>query len=253
MIDFNEPSNLLDRAFSLCLYEPVISGIQDYNIKAGRTLNVTPTVDAYPPPTSIWWTRQNDIKFVHFGWNLTIINIQEKDSDNYTCHVMNTLTPSGLSAQNRTSITFFNINVQKIHNEDSINSAAFGVGMGIAVILLILGATSVFIFLYRKRRMTKRRENSNSKVYESELDKPRQTSGVDNHLYNELQDLKSDGKQQHRSSERCSNTYEEFGEVKNNANDNIYENMKISTNEIQIRQKDTNLYVNLELKPSTRT
>ncbi|CAG2208209.1 unnamed protein product [Mytilus edulis] len=189
-------------------YEPVISGIQDYNIEAGRTLNVTPTVDAYPPPTSIWWTRQNNIKFIYYGWNLTIINIQESDSDNYACHVMNTLTPSGLSAQNRTSITVFNINVQK---------------------------------------------NSNSKVYESELDKPRQTSGVDNHLYNELQDLKSDGKQQNKSSERCSNTYEEFGEVKSSANDNIYENLKISTNEIQIRQKDTNLYVNLELKPSTRT
>ncbi|VDI27830.1 Hypothetical predicted protein, partial [Mytilus galloprovincialis] len=89
-----------------------------------------------------------------------------------------------------------------IPNKESENSSATGVGTGIAVILLILGATSVFVILYRKRRMTKRRENSNSKVYESELDKPRQTSGVDNHLYNELQDLKSDGKQQHRSSER---------------------------------------------------
>ncbi|VDI60502.1 Hypothetical predicted protein [Mytilus galloprovincialis] len=188
--------------------EPVISGIQDYNIEAGRTPNVTPTVDAYPLPSSIWWTRQNDIKFIYYGLNLTIINIQERDSDKYTCHVMNTLTPSGLSAQNRTSKAVLSINAQK---------------------------------------------NSNSKVYESELDKPRQTSGVDNHLYNELQDLKSDGNQQNKSSERCSNTYEEFGEVKSSANDNIYENLKISTNEIQIRQKDTNLYVNLELKPSTKT
>ncbi|CAG2225744.1 unnamed protein product [Mytilus edulis] len=87
-------------------YEPVISGIHDYNIEAGRTLNVSPTVDAYPPPSSVWWTRQNNIKFIYYGWNLTIINIQERDSDKYTCHVMNTLTPSGLIAQNRTSKYF---------------------------------------------------------------------------------------------------------------------------------------------------
>ncbi|VDI70101.1 Hypothetical predicted protein [Mytilus galloprovincialis] len=195
-------------------YAPVISGIQEYNVDAGRALNVIPTVDAHPSHTSIWWTRQHSVQFIYYGWNLTFINIQESDSDNYTCHVMNTLIPSGLSAQNRTSITVFNINVQKIPNDDAVNSAAIGVGTGLAVIMLILGAASLFVFLYRKRRMKKRKENRNSKVYESELDKPRQTSGVDNHLYNELQDLKS---------------------------------------EKQIRQKDTNLYVNLELKPATRT
>ncbi|XP_052074679.1 B-cell receptor CD22-like [Mytilus californianus] len=230
-------------------YKPVISGIQDYNIEAGETLTVTPTVDANPLPTTIWWTRQKNISFIYHGFNLTIMNIHKRDTDNYTCHVMNTLRLSGVSVQNRTSKKVFNINVQKIPNEETVNGAAIGVGTGFAIIILTLGVTSLFVFMYRKRRMTKRKENSNSKVYESGLEKRRQLSETDNHLYNELQDLKSDAKQQHKISERISNTYEEFGEVKSNTNDNIYENMKISTNEIQIHQKDTNLYVNMELKP----
>ncbi|CAC5419490.1 unnamed protein product [Mytilus coruscus] len=234
-------------------YGPVISRLQDHNIEAGKTLTVTPSVDANPPSTTIWWTRQNNISFIYYGLNLTIINIHQRDSDNYTCYVMNTVTPSGLSAQNKTSKTVLNINVQKILNEETVNGAAIGVGTGFAIITLTLGVTSLFVFLYRKRRMTKRRENSNSKVYESGLDKPRQMSETDKHLYNELQDQKSDAKQQHKSSERISNTYEEFGEVKSNTNDNIYENMKISTNDIQIHHKDTNLYVNMELKPSSKS
>lgn len=90
----------------------MLDGIPDYNIEAGRTLTVTPSIDANPVPTSIWWTRQNNFRFIYHGLNLKITNIHTRDSDNYTCHVMNTLTPSGLSAQNRTSIKVFNINVQ---------------------------------------------------------------------------------------------------------------------------------------------
>ncbi|XP_052074677.1 B-cell receptor CD22-like [Mytilus californianus] len=139
-------------------YEPVIDGIQDYNIEAGKTLTVTPTIDANPAPTAIWWTRENDISFIYHGLNLKITNIHKRDSNNYTCHVMNTLTPSGLSAQNITSITVFNINVQKISNEESVNGAAVGVGMGFTVILLTLGVTSLIILLYRKRRIIERKD-----------------------------------------------------------------------------------------------
>ncbi|CAG2208211.1 unnamed protein product [Mytilus edulis] len=90
-------------------YQPVISEIQDYNITEGNDLKIYPVIDANPQPTMLRWSRHND--FIHYGSNLTITNIQRNLSGNYTCHVMNILTPSGKSSENRTSKKMFYVNV----------------------------------------------------------------------------------------------------------------------------------------------
>ncbi|XP_063448060.1 B-cell receptor CD22-like [Mytilus trossulus] len=91
-------------------YQPAISEIQDYNITEGHDLQIYPVIDANPEPTLLWWTSQNS--FTYYGNSLTFTNVQRNSSGNYTCHVMNTLSPSGKSQQNRTSQNMFNVNVQ---------------------------------------------------------------------------------------------------------------------------------------------
>lgn len=92
--------------------QPVISEFQDHTIAAGTTLTITPTIDANPLPLYIWWTRENNNSFIYNGETLIIINIKTTASDNYTCHAMNTLSPSGLPASNRTAVKMLNIHVR---------------------------------------------------------------------------------------------------------------------------------------------
>ncbi|OPL33021.1 hypothetical protein AM593_03777, partial [Mytilus galloprovincialis] len=111
----------------------------------------------------------------------------KKRSGNYTCHAMNTLTASGHLPQNRTSKETFYVNVQLSTNDESINGAAIGVGTGFAVIVFTLGVT----------------KDSNNIVYESTFVELRQTAQSDQHLYNALQDYKTDDDyQQNRASKR---------------------------------------------------
>lgn len=99
-------------------YGPVISDMADLNIVEGNTLNQMCTIDANPAPLFIWWTRQNDAKFQYMGQNLKIDAINRTFTDTYSCHVQNTLTPSGLEQQNKTTNNSFSVNVYyipKIH------------------------------------------------------------------------------------------------------------------------------------------
>ncbi|CAG2208208.1 unnamed protein product [Mytilus edulis] len=84
-------------------FKPVIFEIPDYNITEGSNFEITPTIDANPDPISVWWTRQNQPEFIYYGKIFTIQNIQRVDSDNYTCHAMNTITAQGHPTKNRSS------------------------------------------------------------------------------------------------------------------------------------------------------
>ncbi|VDI42259.1 Hypothetical predicted protein, partial [Mytilus galloprovincialis] len=209
---------------SVLLYtvEPVILNIPDINITEGSSLKITATFYANPTSVYVWWTRQNDTAFRYYGTTLFIRNILRYSSGNYTCHAMNTLTASGHLPQNRTSKETFYVNVQLSPSDESINGAAIGVGTGVAVIVFTLGATSVFVFMHRKRRMFKKREDSNNFVYESTFVELRQTAQSDQHLYNALQDYKTDDDYQQNRASKSSSTYEEFGEVK--SNNTVYAN-----------------------------
>ncbi|XP_052074122.1 B-cell receptor CD22-like [Mytilus californianus] len=174
-------------------YEPVISMIHGYNITEGKTLNITPIIDSNPSPTYIWWTRQKDDSYLHIGTPLKIYDIQTKDSDNYTCHVMNIIKPSGLPSQNRTSQSVFNVYVQLLSAGKSGQTTTIGVWIGSSVISIIaIGLTAFFVFMYKKRQVPNRRENTNNRVYESSQNVQRNTSETDQHLYNEIQIIESD-------------------------------------------------------------
>ncbi|XP_052074673.1 uncharacterized protein LOC127712344 isoform X2 [Mytilus californianus] len=236
-----------DREINI-LFKPVILEIPDYNITEGSNLKITPTIDANPDPISVWWTHQNKPEFIYYGTNFTISSIQRGSSDSYTCHAMNTITAPGHPTGNRTSEEIFYVNVQMLQrHEDSINATAVGLGTGITVIIFIIGITILNLFLYRKRRMSKTKEQSNTEVYETELNDSRQMTQTDTHFYNELGDLKTDAKQTQKSPKRSSNSYEDFGEEKSNTAGNTYENMKISDNELQKHHRETALYVNMDL------
>lgn len=73
---------------------------------------MTPVVDAYPGVALVWWTTTNDTKSRYDGAVLTLNNIHRTLSGYYTCYVMNTLTPSGMSAINRKTWKTFYVNVQ---------------------------------------------------------------------------------------------------------------------------------------------
>ncbi|XP_076106012.1 uncharacterized protein LOC143074441 [Mytilus galloprovincialis] len=165
---------------------------------------------------------------------------------------MNTLTASGHLPQNRTSKETFYVNVQLSPNDESINGTAIGVGTGFAVIVFTLGVTSLFVLMHRKRRMFKKREDSNNIVYESTFVELRQTAQSDQHLYNALQDYKTDDDYQQNRASKSSSTYVELGEVK--SNNTVYAN-KTMNNAAELHRKDmdTDLYVNTELKPSMKT
>lgn len=97
---------------TIFLDEPIISGFQDHNIAEGSDLMIVPNIEANPDPISVWWTRQHETGFVNYGTNLTIRRIERKFSDNFTCHVMNTITIPGKPIQNRTTEEIFKVNVQ---------------------------------------------------------------------------------------------------------------------------------------------
>ncbi|CAC5419489.1 unnamed protein product [Mytilus coruscus] len=235
-----------DRKINI-LFKPVILEIPDYNITEGSNLKITPSIDANPDPISVWWTRQNNPEFIYYGTNLTITSIQRVSSDSYICHAMNSITAPGHPTKNRTSEEMFNVNVQFLHRQYSINNTAVGVGTGIAVIIVIIGVTTLNLFLYRKHRMSKTKEQSNSEVYETELHEPRETPQTDKHFYNELGDLKTDADQLQKSPETSANCYEDVGEENRNTAGYIYEIMNIADNEKQIHQRDPALYVNMDL------
>lgn len=92
--------------------EPFIAQMPDITIIEGHFLAVYCNVVSNPDPTYLWWTRQKEPNFRLDNANLTINNINRNDSDSYTCHAKNILTPSGMSPQDRTSQKMFDINVQ---------------------------------------------------------------------------------------------------------------------------------------------
>lgn len=94
----------------------MIENISDVIILEGDNLQLHPAVDANPAPVSFWWSRHNDANFRVNGSNLKVNVIQREATANYTFHVMNILTPSGISAINRTSRKTIHIDVQcKFH------------------------------------------------------------------------------------------------------------------------------------------
>ncbi|CAG2232452.1 unnamed protein product [Mytilus edulis] len=93
-------------------YAAMIENISDVIILEGDNLQLHPTVDANPAPVSFWWSRHNDANFRVNGSNLTVNVIQREATANYTFHVMIILTPSGISAINRTSRKTIHIDVQ---------------------------------------------------------------------------------------------------------------------------------------------
>lgn len=91
----------------------MISNISNqHDITEGNNLIVSPIVDANPVSKLVWWTKQNDANFRYDGFVLIINNINRKSSGNYSCNVMNTLTPSGMSEINKTTHQKFSVNVQ---------------------------------------------------------------------------------------------------------------------------------------------
>ncbi|XP_063441913.1 neural cell adhesion molecule L1.1-like [Mytilus trossulus] len=94
-------------------YGPHLSNIvNQYDIVEGDNLIVSPLVDSNPVHGLIWWTRQNDTNFRHDSSVLEINRINRTSSDNYTCYVMNTITPSGMAEMNKTTKKTFYVNVQ---------------------------------------------------------------------------------------------------------------------------------------------
>ncbi|XP_071174749.1 cell adhesion molecule Dscam1-like [Mytilus edulis] len=105
-------------------YAAMIENISDVIILEGDNLQLHPTVDANPAPVSFWWSRHNDANFRVNGSNLKVNVIQREATANYTFHVMNILTPSGISAINRTSRKTIHIDVQyfpNVHMEPEYN------------------------------------------------------------------------------------------------------------------------------------
>ncbi|XP_063442035.1 hemicentin-1-like [Mytilus trossulus] len=93
-------------------YGPMISNISNqHDITEGNNLIVSPIVDANPVPKFVWWTKQNDANFRYEHFVLIINNINRKSSGNYSCYVMNTLSPSGMSEINITAQQTFSVNV----------------------------------------------------------------------------------------------------------------------------------------------
>ncbi|CAC5360968.1 unnamed protein product [Mytilus coruscus] len=93
-------------------YAPLISNVsKNQNIIEGNNLEVSPIVDANPVAKLVWWTRQNDATFKYVGSVLKINNIYRTSSGNYSCYVMNTLTPSGMATINRTTHKTFYVDV----------------------------------------------------------------------------------------------------------------------------------------------
>lgn len=91
---------------------PIITDIPGKNVRAGTELSVTPKIDANPNSSLVWWTRKNDLNFSQIGPTLSVPNMQKENTDNYTCHVQNTLMPSGHLMQNMTAEKMFYVNVQ---------------------------------------------------------------------------------------------------------------------------------------------
>ncbi|XP_076110544.1 limbic system-associated membrane protein-like [Mytilus galloprovincialis] len=93
-------------------YGPIISNISNqHDITEGNNLIVSPIVDANPVSKLVWWTKQNDANFRYDGSVLRINNINKNASGNYSCYVMNTLAPSGMSQINKTTHQTFSVNV----------------------------------------------------------------------------------------------------------------------------------------------
>lgn len=91
---------------------PKISNISNQqDITEGNNLLVSTIVDANPVPKLVWWTKQNDANFRYDGFVLRITNINRKSSGNYSCYVMNTLAPSGMSEINITTQHTIFVNV----------------------------------------------------------------------------------------------------------------------------------------------
>ncbi|VDI63056.1 Hypothetical predicted protein [Mytilus galloprovincialis] len=94
-------------------YGPQLSNIvNQYDIIEGDNLIVSPMVDSTPVHGLIWWTKQNDTNFRHDSFVLKINQINRTSSDNYTCYVMNTITPSGMAKMNKTTQKTFYVSVQ---------------------------------------------------------------------------------------------------------------------------------------------
>lgn len=103
--------------------KPILSGSPDYDTEEGGTLTLSPTIDANPSPTYIWWTRENHTSFIYYDVPLIIKNIKQIDSGSYIVYVMNTLTPSGMPETNLTSQKVYNINVTGKLNYDKLEAA----------------------------------------------------------------------------------------------------------------------------------
>ncbi|CAC5419491.1 unnamed protein product [Mytilus coruscus] len=218
------------------------------------TSKITMKTDRNTIRASDFNDQWNDDSYLHIGTPLKIDDIQTKDSDNYTCHVMNTIKPSGLLSQNRTSQRVFNVYVQLLSTEKSVQTTTIGVLIGSSVISIIaIGLTAFFVFMYKKRQVPNRRENTNNSVYESSQNAQRNTSEADQHLYNEIQIIESDVENQKKKIDGSLNPYEDIWDVRSIKPDHVYQNIKISDKEEKKQQKEKAIYVNLELKPSTYT
>ncbi|XP_052063365.1 B-cell receptor CD22-like isoform X2 [Mytilus californianus] len=94
-------------------YGPQLTNIVNhYDIIEGDNLIVSPMVDSNPVGELILWTRQNDANFRYNSSVLKINKINRTSSDNYTCYVMNTISPSGMAEMTRTTQKTFYVNVQ---------------------------------------------------------------------------------------------------------------------------------------------
>ncbi|XP_076107186.1 hemicentin-1-like isoform X2 [Mytilus galloprovincialis] len=174
-------------------YKPILSGSPDYDTEEGGTLTLSPTIDANPSPTYIWWTRENHTSFIYYDVPLIIKNIKQIDSGSYIVYVMNTLTPSGMPETNLTSQKVYNINVTvstgPIAQDTSVtsdNSIIIGAGVGAGVIFISILVIGVMIFISRKRQINRRNENSNERVYESTPNGQGRLSNREMHVYNDL-------------------------------------------------------------------
>lgn len=67
----------------------------------GETVTVKCNVDAVPKAHTVQWLKKDDPTFKQVGHILTLRHVNARDSGNYICQAINSLTPYGSIKKNR--------------------------------------------------------------------------------------------------------------------------------------------------------
>lgn len=76
---------------------PKVTVISRREARDGETINIKCDVDAVPKAHTVHWLKENDPTFKQNGEVLTLRHVTAKNSGNYICQAVNSLTPYGTS------------------------------------------------------------------------------------------------------------------------------------------------------------